>query len=184
MERFILILQTGFKKLFWLKYQTIYGKNHHEPAGKYDFDILDVSSISPNVGSKMGGQTITINGRFFTDTVSNVDVTVGGINLVFLSASGVPWSKERLKFDLFEVFKGCWSSVILRVGLFLSCDPILKYSNLVGKQYSTSKQTFLNYLLQNQRRSFNEFYFDIKKKLFLFSKAKFDSFPQRFMSSI
>ena len=52
------------------------------------FDILckfipvglfaDVSSISPIAGSRMGGQIVTIIGRFFTNAIANVAVSISG----------------------------------------------------------------------------------------------------------
>eukprot|EP00795_Rhopilema_esculentum_P009048 gene9048-16692_t len=47
----------------------------------------DVSSISPNEGSVMGGQVISINGNFFTKKIANVSVTVGGVPCKVLSTS-------------------------------------------------------------------------------------------------
>ena len=42
------------------------------------FVSLDVSTVSPNTGSRMGGQTITIAGGFFTNTIAHIKVTVEG----------------------------------------------------------------------------------------------------------
>ena len=40
--------------------------------------FVDVSTVSPNEGSQMGNQLITIKGRFFSNDISYVSVTVGG----------------------------------------------------------------------------------------------------------
>ena len=45
----------------------------------FDLFSTDVSTVSPNIGSRMGGQTITITGKYFTNAIARTSVTVGGI---------------------------------------------------------------------------------------------------------
>ena len=72
------------------KYRKRQGESYRAETNLIDNDFclisLDVSAISPNSGSKMGGQTITITGRFFTNTIAHINVTVEGmIKLVLLN---------------------------------------------------------------------------------------------------